>query len=97
MCGDKSYPAVKPLRWNKVLEQTALNHSRNMAEKQFYAHDDPQGNTHHDRIMSAGYVGYATGENIDAFHTDDPDKVLERWVKSSGHCANLMYPDFTSL
>ena len=95
ICGDKSFLAVKPLRWNVKLEQSALKHSKNMAENQFFEHDDPQGRTPQDRILSGGYVGYITGENIAAYYTDNPDKVLEGWIKSPGHCANLMDPDYT--
>ena len=94
-CGDTFYPAVPPLRWNRLLEQSALKHSKNMADKQFFEHTDPQGRTPQDRILGGGYVGSTTGENIAAYYTDDPDKVLEAWVKSPGHCTNLMYPDYT--
>ena len=94
-CGDTFYPAVGPLRWSRLLEQSALKHSKNMADKQFFEHTDPQGRTPQDRILGGGYVGSATGENIAAYYTDNPDKVLEAWVKSPGHCANLMYSDYT--
>ena len=94
-CGETFYPAVGPLRWSRLLEQSALKHSKNMAEKQFFEHTDPQGRTSQDRILGGGYVGGTTGENIAAYYTDDPEIVLQAWVKSPGHCTNLMYPDYT--
>jgi len=94
-CGETFYPAAPPLRWNKLLEQAAFKHSKHMAEAQFYAHTDPQGKTASERVLGEGYVGSAIGENIHALYTDDPDKVLTDWVKSSGHCANLMYAGYT--
>ncbi len=94
-CGDKAYPAVGPLRWNTLLEQSALKHSRNMAENQFFAHDDPQGRDPYERILSEGFIGKTGGENIASYFTEDPKKVLAGWVASPGHCANLMNPRYT--
>ncbi len=94
-CGETFYPAVGPLRWNRLLEQSALKHSKNMADNQFFAHEDPQGRSPFERILGGGYVGNTGGENIAAYYTDDPEKVLEAWIKSPGHCTNLMYPGYT--
>ena len=49
-----------------------------------------------DRAELAGYAGSLVGENI-AAALPTARKVLEGWLASPGHCANLMNPAYTEL
>lgn len=55
--------------------------------------------TYVDRIENNGYLNWrALGENIAAgTDMDTPDKAVQAWLNSPGHCANLMNPDFTEM
>lgn len=95
-CGSQSFAAAAPLQWNATLGSTAEAHSRAMANGNFFDHQDPDGRTPGDRAELAGYSGQRIGENI-AAGLDTPSKVVDGWLASPGHCANLMNPHFTEL
>ncbi|MBS7806857.1 CAP domain-containing protein [Variovorax sp. PCZ-1] len=94
-CGSTSYPAVAPLQWNSQLAEAALAHSRDMATRNYFAHTNLDGETPSDRTAKAGY-GRFTGENIAAGY-GTLEAVMQGWLSSPGHCANIMrasYKDF---
>ncbi|MBU0903450.1 MAG: CAP domain-containing protein [Gammaproteobacteria bacterium] len=95
-CGSQSFAAAAPLQWNATLGSTAEAHSRAMANGNFFDHQDPDGRTPGDRAELAGYSGQRIGENI-AAGLDTPSKVVDGWLASPGHCANLMNSQFTEL
>ncbi|MDD2162584.1 CAP domain-containing protein [Pseudomonas sp. MIL19] len=95
-CGSQSFAAAAPLQWNATLGSTAEAHSRAMANGNFFDHQDPDGRPPGDRAELAGYSGQRIGENI-AAGLDTPSKVVDGWLASPGHCANLMNPHFTEL
>lgn len=95
-CGDQPFGAAPSLVWNAVLASTAEAHSRAMANGNFFAHVDPDGHTPGDRAELAGYEGRQIGENI-AAGLDSGRKVLDGWLASPGHCANLMNPQFREM
>ncbi|BBN64120.1 MULTISPECIES: CAP domain-containing protein [Pseudomonas] len=95
-CGTQSFAAATPLAWNLVLGTAAQRHSQAMANQNFFDHKDRDGRTPGDRAELAGYVGQQVGENI-AAGQDSARKVVDGWLLSPGHCANLMNPDFREL
>ncbi|MBH3431267.1 CAP domain-containing protein [Pseudomonas alkylphenolica] len=95
-CGAQNFAAATPLAWNATLASTAEAHTRAMANQNFLDHVDRDGRTPGDRAELAGYAGQLTGENI-AAGQDTPRKVVDGWLASPGHCANLMNPQFTEL
>jgi len=95
-CGSQSFAAAAPLVWSAILGGTAEAHSRAMANGNFFDHQDPDGRTPGDRAELAGYSGQRVGENI-AAGLDTTDKVVDGWLASPGHCANLMNPQFSEL
>ncbi|MCK9817559.1 CAP domain-containing protein [Pseudomonas sp. MAFF 302046] len=95
-CGPQSFGATTPLAWNPNLATAAEAHTRDMANNNYFDHKDRQGGTPGDRAELAGYVGQAIGENI-AAGQDTAVKVVDGWLASPGHCANLMNPSFREL
>ncbi|MCK9801536.1 CAP domain-containing protein [Pseudomonas sp. MAFF 302030] len=95
-CGPQSFGATTPLAWNPSLATAAEAHTRDMANNNYFDHKDRQGGTPGDRAELAGYVGQAIGENI-AAGQDTAVKVVDGWLASPGHCANLMNPSFREL
>lgn len=95
-CGAQTFAATTPLTWNVTLATAALNHTRAMANNNFFDHKDRDGRTPGDRAELEGYVGQQIGENIAAGH-DSATKVVDGWLASAGHCANLMSPEFREL
>jgi len=95
-CGGQAFAAAAPLVWSAELGSAAESHSRAMANGNFFAHQGPDGLTPGDRAELAGYEGGKVGENI-AAALDTTAKVVEGWLASSGHCANIMNPEFSEL
>ena len=95
-CGTQAFAATTPLSWNEQLAGAANSHTRNMANGNFFDHLDHDGRTPGDRAELAGYIAKNIGENI-AAGLDTPRKVIDGWLASPGHCANLMNPQFREL
>lgn len=95
-CGTQSFAATTPMVWNATLGSAAEGHSRAMANHNFFDHKDRDGRTPGDRAELAGYAGQQVGENI-AAGQDTVRKVVDGWLASPGHCANLMNPMFTQM
>jgi uncharacterized protein YkwD len=97
-CGDVYMPPAAPLNWNDDLEKAAISHAQDMYYKNYFSHTSKDGRTTSDRVINAGYTfkGYKAfyvGENI-ALGQMTIDEVMEGWLKSPGHCKNLMNPAF---
>ncbi|MCF6782067.1 CAP domain-containing protein [Stutzerimonas stutzeri] len=95
-CGTQSFSAATPLAWSAALGTAAEAHGRAMANGNFFSHLGSDGRTPGDRAELAGYDGAQIGENI-AAALDTPRKVVDGWLASPGHCANLMNPRFSDL
>lgn len=79
------------LRMDSRLQQAAQGHSQDMADKDYFAHNDPDGTTPWDRAKSAGYPD-PSAENI-AMGYPTPAKVMDAWMNSPGHRANILSCD----
>jgi len=96
-CGSKgTFPAVEALSWSCQLEDAALIHSRDMAVNDFFSHTGSDGSSGGDRATRAGYMWWTWGENIAAGYPS-VSAVMQGWIDSDGHCANMMNADFTNL
>ena len=92
-CGGDYMPAVSPLSKNDQLTVAAQKHAEDMAARNYFAHDTPDGITPTQRMRAAGFMGGATGENI-AIGQRTPEQVVQAWIDSPGHCRGIMNPNF---
>lgn len=95
-CGTVYYPPVNPVVWNDTLQVAAQRHSNDMDEKQFFSHTGSDGTNTGDRLMSLNYIYVTYGENIAEGYANETD-VMVGWIKSPGHCQNIMNGDFTQM
>ncbi len=95
-CGTELFPAAPPLAWNCTLARVALDHSRDMGDRNFFSHTGSDGLSPSQRLTNAGYLWRATGENI-AAGPDTVREVMEGWLSSPGHCANIMKSVYTEV
>jgi uncharacterized protein YkwD len=100
-CGVDYMPPAPPLTWNYQLESAALGHALDMANKGYFNHTSLDGRTMQTRINESGYTmngyrGIKVGENI-AFGQQSIAEVMAGWLKSPGHCRNLMDPSFKEI
>ncbi|MEO7727876.1 MAG: CAP domain-containing protein [Burkholderiales bacterium] len=96
-CGDRRFEAARPLRWNDLLAQASERHADDMARNNYFSHNGRDGSNPGQRVERAGYRYRATGENIAAGTQMQAEDAVAGWIKSPGHCANLMNPGFTEM
>ncbi|MFG2951281.1 CAP domain-containing protein [Streptomyces adustus] len=80
---------------NGSLTRLAEAFSEDMAQRNFFDHTDPDGATPWDRAAKAG-ISNLGGENIARGQTD-AEAVMEAWMNSPGHRANILNCDFNTL
>jgi uncharacterized protein YkwD len=95
-CGNKFMPSVPALTWNDDIAVASSNHSKDMNKRSFFSHTSSNGKSLSDRFNTVGYKWMLIGENI-AMGQRDEYEVVNSWVKSPGHCMNLMNGDFKEM
>lgn len=84
---------LAPLRESAQLDQAALGHSQAMADNDFFAHDNPlTGTNPGQRLTAAGYQWTVYAENLGLGY-QSPEKMVEGWMESPNHRANILMPD----
>lgn len=96
LCGSRSFAPVPPVRLSDQLADVAYGHATDMAEHNYFEHEDLQGHTPADRVKAAGYAEKLVGENI-AYGPTSADEVVQGWLDSPGHCENIMDPRFAEM
>ena len=87
---------LKPLTLNKELSNVANIKSRDMIEKGYFDHTSPTYGSPFD-MMKKFNISYNTaGENI-AMGQKTPSEVMNSWMNSSGHRANILNSTYTEL
>ncbi|MBN1172089.1 MAG: CAP domain-containing protein [Micromonosporaceae bacterium] len=78
------------------LTSAARGHSSDMATRNYFSHDTKGGGGFADRITKAGYVWSTAGENI-AMGQTSAASVMNAWMNSSGHKANILNCNFRNI
>nr|WP_308124593.1 CAP domain-containing protein [Streptomyces sp. NEAU-YJ-81] len=84
-----------PVTADPKLAQLAEDFSEDMSLRQFFDHISPDGDSPWDRAESAGILDLG-GENI-ARGQSDAQAVMDSWMNSSGHRANILNCSFKRL
>ena len=61
-----------------------------------FSHTRPDGSNFSTALKEAGVNYSGAGENI-AYGQQSPQAVMEQWMNSAGHRANILNPDFTAI
>ncbi|MCL7378497.1 CAP domain-containing protein [Streptomyces sp. 35G-GA-8] len=93
---ERTRAGLRPLADDRELAAAAQAYSADMAARAFYSHTSPEGLAPWDRAAAAGAAHRGIGENI-ACGQRDPREVVQGWMDSPGHRANILKPDFTHL
>jgi uncharacterized protein YkwD len=78
-----------------ALAAVARAHSADMRDRDYFSHTSPEGLSPFDRAERAG-IDYSRAENI-AFGQADATAVMEAWLESPGHRANILDCELTKL
>lgn len=85
-----------PLIWNDKLAQAAEVHAKDMIDRNYFAHESPEGEDVGDRAAAAGYDWAWIGENL-AKGQETPNQVVTDWMNSDGHREVLLHEKFTEI
>lgn len=89
---ERTKAGLKPLQWDPQLQQLARQHSMEMFQMGYFAHDSPVSGTPFDRMSKAGIQFAFAGENL-AF-APNVQIAHEGLMNSPGHRANILRPQF---
>jgi uncharacterized protein YkwD len=81
---------LPPLRANPLLNDIAEARARDMLEKQYFAHVSPTGQQASDIAQTVGYHYKIIGENIASGNFLANRKIVDGWMQSPGHRANIL-------
>jgi uncharacterized protein YkwD len=93
---ERTSRGLAPLTHNPLLGQAAQSHSQDQANMRTLTHTGSDGSNPGERITRTGYSWRTWAENAAAGYRS-ADEVMEGWMNSSGHRANLLNPKVTEI
>lgn len=95
-CGERSFAPAPPVRLSETLAGVAFGHAADMAQHNYFKHEDLAGRSPAQRVRAVGYQEKLVGENI-AYGPKSAEEVVQGWLDSPGHCENIMDPRFAEM
>lgn len=87
---------LKELTYDWQLSRVARIKSEDMRDNKYFSHTSPTYGSPFQMIKSFGITYRSAGENIARGQTT-PQAVVNAWMNSSGHRANILNPSFTHI
>ena len=87
---------LKPLTANWELSRVARYKSEDMSNNRYFSHTSPTYGTPFQMIKAFGLSYRSAGENI-AYGYGTPAAVVNGWMNSSGHRANILNASYTQI
>jgi hypothetical protein len=81
---------------NNLLDQAAQLKADHMAENEYFAHYAPDGTSPWYWFEEVAYNYVKAGENL-AVHFNDSGKVVDAWMDSPSHRANILNGEYTQI
>ncbi len=92
---DRAKNGLSALKTNSQLTSLAGSYAQDMIDRNFFAHNNPEGQTPFDRMKNAG-VGYTyAGENLAI--NNNVTAAQTAFMNSSGHKANILNKNYTEV
>jgi uncharacterized protein YkwD len=95
-CGARPFAPAPPVTLSGTLAGVAYGHANDMAEHDYFEHQDLTGQSPADRVRAVGYHEKLVGENI-AYGPGSVEEVVQGWLNSPDHCENIMDPRFAEM
>ena len=87
---------LSPLTTNWELSRVARYKSQDMVDKRYFSHTSPTYGSPFDMMKAFGISYRTAGENI-AYGQRTPQEVVNAWMNSPGHRANILNGSFTQI
>ncbi len=88
---------LKPLTVQPKLTRSAGLKADDMFDRQYFDHVSPQGLSASDLVKDAGYDFVLVGENLALGDFGTDQKLVQAWMDSPKHRANILNPKFTEI
>lgn len=88
---------LKILRTNELLNESSKFKSEDMNNRQYFEHDSPDGKGVQDLADLFKYKYVIIGENLAMGNFQSEEKIVEAWMNSPGHRANILNPKYTEI
>jgi hypothetical protein len=88
---------LKDLTKNDLLTEAAQKKVDDMFAKQYFEHVSPTGVSPADLVKSVGYNYKVSGENLALGDFKDEKDLVDAWMNSPGHRANILNKDYTEI
>lgn len=93
----RAQEGLPKLTSNPILVQAAQTKVDDMFENQYFEHVSPTGISPDKLVLSVGYNYRVTGENLALGDFKDEKDLVDAWMASPGHRANILNPDYTEI
>lgn len=87
---------LSALSWAEDVANVARAHSSDMITRGFFSHTNPDGLSPFDRLRNNGISYRTAAENI-AYGQRSASEVMNSWMNSSGHRANILNKNVTEI
>lgn len=87
---------LAPLTLDSAISNVARMKSKDMSDNNYFAHQSPTYGSAGDMLTQFGIRWSAWGENI-ASGQRTPEEVVNAWMNSEGHRANILSPNFSKI
>ena len=91
---ERAKVGLSPLSVHEGVAEAANKRAQEI--KGTFSHTRPDGSNFSTVLTQAGISYRSVGENI-AYGQNSPEAVMQSWMNSSGHRANILNRDFTSI
>jgi len=88
---------LHPLTGNSKLDSAALVKVNDMLARQYFEHVSPSGKDGSDLVKDAGYEYILMGENLAYGNFTDAKDLVDAWMASPGHRANILKEHFEEI
>jgi uncharacterized protein YkwD len=88
---------LPPLIVNSFLNSSAQLKVQDMFDQQYFEHVSPDGQNIEDLANQAGYEFIIIGENLALGNFLNDEDLVEGWMNSPGHRANILNPRYTQI
>lgn len=93
---ERTKAGLSPLSMNSGLSKVAMAKAQDMYNNNYFDHQSPTYGSPFDMMKSFGITYSTAGENIAKGQTS-PAEVMNQWMNSSGHRANILNNSFTQI
>lgn len=88
---------LKPLAEKNILNSSAIFKASDLNTLQYFEHKSPSGKDISNLASQFGYEYVIIGENLAMGNFESEDAIVQAWMNSPGHRANILNPKYTQI